>query len=104
MAKFYGKIGFVRSEEVSPGVWKNIPEERDYYGDVIRSAKQWQGSGEVNDNLMISNQISIIADSFVNENFAAMKYVKFMGARWKITNAEVQFPRLLLTLGGIYNG
>ena len=103
MAKFYGKIGFVKTVEVEPGLWEEQIIERPYYGDLTRNTSRFQSSGGVNDNINISNNISVIADPYANENFQHMRYVEFMGTKWKITNAEVQYPRILLTAGGVYN-
>ena len=104
MAKFCDVIGFVSTEETSPGVWEEVVTERTYYGDVGRNTFKYQSSGNLNDDINISNEISIVADAFANENFNAMRYVKFMGAKWKINNVEVRRPRLILNVGGVYNG
>ena len=104
MAKFYGAIGYGKSIETSPGVWEDQITERMYSGDLIRNSRRLQSSGNVNDDIKISNQISIIADPYANENFHLMKYASFMGTKWKITDIEVQYPRLILTVGGVYNG
>jgi hypothetical protein len=104
MAKWYGTIGYAVTEEVKPGVWKEQITEREYFGDVIKNTRRLQSASQLNDDINISNEISIVADPFANENFHAMRYVEIMGAKWKISNVEVQFPRLLLTIGGLYNG
>lgn len=104
MAKFFGKIGYIETVETSPGVWTESIVEREYYGDIIRNTRRWDSSQYLNDNLSISNQISIVSDPYANENFHSMKYIEFMNAKWKITNVEVQFPRLILDVGGVYNG
>lgn len=104
MAKWYGIIGFADNVEVEPGLWEDSIVEKSYYGDLIRNTRKLQNSGEINDNISISNQISILADPYANENFFKMRYAKFMGAEWKITDVEVQYPRLILSLGGVWNG
>lgn len=104
MAKFYGKIGYAQTVETVPGVWQEQITERDYFGDLIRNTRTAQSSNQLNDNINISNEISILADPFANQNFHLMRYVEYMGAKWKITNVEVQYPRLILTVGGVYNG
>ena len=103
MAKFYGEIGFGTSIETSPGVYEDQVTTRNYYGDLIKNTRRLESSGSVNDDVNISNQISIVADPYANENFYTMRYVKFMGAKWKISDVEVQYPRLILTIGGVYN-
>jgi hypothetical protein len=104
MAKFYDVIGFAEVKETSPGVWEETVTERKYYGDVGRNTFKYQASSNLNDDLNISNEISIVADVFANENFHAMRYVVFMGVKWKINNVEVKRPRLILNVGGVYNG
>lgn len=104
MAKYYGVIGYVETVETSPGVWEEQITERNYYGELVRNTSRFQVSDQVNDNVNIANEISIIADPFATQNFHAMRYIEFMGAKWKIINVEVRYPRLILTIGGVYNG
>lgn len=104
--KYSGTIGFVRTVEDPPdsGVYVEERTERHYYGNVLKLRKRYDNPGKVNDDITIGNQISIIADAYMNENLAYIKYCKFMGSWWKITEVEVERPRLILTLGGVYNG
>lgn len=104
MAKFYGNIGYAETVQTTPGVWEEKITERPYFGDLIRNTRALQSSDQLNDDINISNEISIVADPFANQNFHLMRYVEFMGAKWKITNVEVKYPRLILTVGGVYNG
>src|SRR5689334_1333478 len=104
MAKFHGKIGYVTSTEKAPGVWTDDVSEREYYGDVIRETKEWRSTDKVNDDLVVGNRISITADDFANQNFSAMRYVIWTGVYWKVSSVEIQRPRLILSLGGVYNG
>lgn len=104
MAKFFGKIGFATLTETTPGVWEEIITERDYYGDVIRNNRRLQGAQQLNDDISLSNEFSILADPFAVENFHSMRYLTYMGTKWKVTTVDVQYPRLILSVGGIYNG
>ena len=104
MAKFHGPIGYAQNVETAPGVFTDQITEREYYGDVIRESRQWIASSQLNDNLTVNNRISIVSDDFANSNFSAMKYVIWSGVYWKISNVEIQRPRLILSLGGVYNG
>lgn len=104
MAKFYGIIGYAETVETDPGVWEEEIIERMYFGDLLSNFRNLQNSGEVNDDVNIANKISIVSDPYANENFHSMRYVEFMDIRWKVTNVEVLYPRLILTLGGVYNG
>ncbi len=103
MAKWFGKIGFAETKETSPGVWEESITVREYYGDVTRNTRRLQSSENLNDNIVVSNDISIVADPYAIQNFHAMRYIEFMGAKWKINNVEVSYPRLILTLGEICN-
>ena len=104
MPKFFGKVGFGITQETSPGVWVDKITERDYRGDVTKMVRRLEGSEYLNDNLTVSNTISILADAFASENFFAIRYIQWGGARWKVSSVEVQRPRLILTLGEVYNG
>ena len=104
MAKYYGKIGFAESVESAPGVHVEKIVERNYYGERVRNSRRLQSANQLNDNINISNEISIVADPYADKNFHMMRYIEFMGTKWKISNVEVQPPRLILTAGGVWNG
>ena len=104
MAKFYGKIGYANTVETKPGVYEEQIVERSYYGDLIRNTRRLQSADQVNDDINISNEISIVADPYATNNFHTMRYAVFMGTKWKISNVEVSYPSLILSLGGVYNG
>lgn len=104
MGKYFGPIGYSVTEETTPGVWTEKIVEHIYSGELVRSTRKLQSSDQLNDNINVANEISILADPFAYANFHSMKYVEFMGAKWKVTSVEVQYPRLRLTIGGVYNG
>ena len=104
MAKFYGVIGYAVTKMTEQGIYEEQIVETEYVGDVIRNTRRLRDGSKINDDINISNQISIIADPYAANNFHTMRYVVFMGAKWKIAEVEVQYPRLILTLGGLYNG
>lgn len=104
MARWYGKVGYANTAETVAGVHEEQIIERSYYGDVHRNTRRLESSGNLNDNVNVAIEISIVSDAYAELNFHAMRYVEFMGARWKITNVQVERPRLTLTLGGVYNG
>lgn len=101
--KYCGQIGYSQTVETSPGVWTETITERTYYGDVIRNNRRLQDSNQVNDNVTISNEISVIADPYACHNFHMIRYLTFMGTKWKVSSVDVQYPRLILTIGGLYN-
>lgn len=106
MAKFYGEVGYGEAVETpeGSGVWVDEIVERKYYGDVIRNARSLQSGERLHDELTVSNSISIVADAYAQNHFFAIRYVKWMGALWTVTEVEVQSPRLIMRLGGVYNG
>lgn len=103
MAKFYGPVGYAELVKTAAGVWEEKIDERMYCGDLTRNTRRLQSSETLNDDITISSEVSIIADPFASQNFHRMRYVEYMGAKWKITNVEVRYPRLILTIGGVYN-
>lgn len=104
MAKFYGAIGYVEETNPSVGVVVEKPIEKFYRGDLIRGKRTLEKGEGLNDDIGISNQISIVADPYAINHMFAMRYVKMYGAAWKVTSVDVEHPRLILTLGGVYNG
>jgi hypothetical protein len=104
MAKFHGKIGYAQTVETVPGVHEETIMERLYYGDITRTSRALREGEQVNPVLTLGNSISIVADAYANEHFFAIRYVEWAGVRWTVVDVEVQFPRLLLRLGEVYNG
>lgn len=104
MAKFYDKIGYAESIETRPGIWEEVIVDRFYYGDVIRNTRRLENGESINDNVVVNNSISVVADPYAYQHFLAIRYVEWLGTKWKVTNVEIQSPRLLLTIGGVYNG
>lgn len=104
MARFSGMIGYVTTEETTPGVWTDVIVERQYYGDLTRHSRKWGSSDGVNDNIVFSQDISIVADPYLYENAHNMRYVIFRGIKWKITNFEIDRPRVRISMGEEYHG
>lgn len=104
MSKYFGKIGYGMTEETRPGVYEQKITVKEYYGDIVRNSRRLENGGKVNDDLNINMNLSIVADPFAYQNFHQLKYVEYKGAKWKATSVEPQFPRLIITLGGVYNG
>ena len=105
MARFYGNVGYVLTEEVERGVWTPSEEiVRPYYGEMTRNTSKFQTSGGVNDNITTANEVSIVADPYAIEHFMYIRYIEVLGAKWKVDNVEVKYPRLILTVGGVWDG
>jgi len=105
MAKFSGSIGYgTEMIETSPGIYEETQVEKPYTGDVIRNNRRVESGESINDNIALNNLFSIVADKYALLNFSTIRYIKWMGVSWKVTNVEVLGPRLILTIGGVYNG
>ncbi len=102
MAKYYGAVGYEVGELVDD-VWTEYTVERNYCGDSIRTSRRLQGAEQLNDNIVMGNQLSIVSDPFARQHFSEIRYATYMGIKWKVTTVEVQYPRLILTLGEVYN-
>ena len=102
MAKFYGTIGYATTTETSPSVWTEEITEREYQGDVLTYSKRYQSTEYRNDDIIIENRISIIADPYAYENFIYIRYITWLGHKWKVSSVDVKYPRLILTIGGLY--
>ena len=104
MAKWYGKVGYITTEETTPGVWTAKPIEREYFGDLTRNHKRWENSQNLNDNITLQNELSIVCDPYALQNFEYIRYAEIMGSLWRVTAVDVQYPRLILSIGGVYSG
>lgn len=104
MVRFCGKVGFAETRETAPGVWEEFVIERKYKGEVLRNTRRWENGENLNSTLVVNHQISVLADSYVYSHFFNVRYIEWMGTRWAVSSIEVRRPRLLLTIGGVYNG
>ena len=104
MARFSGKVGYVENKKIGPGKWGPEVTERHYYGDVTRAVRRLENGQDINDDVVVNNEISIVADPYAQTHFFAIRYVEWQGVQWTVSNVEVLYPRLILTLGGVYHG
>jgi hypothetical protein len=106
MARFSGVIGFGDTEEDPPGsgLFKDEITERTYFGDVVRNSLRFREADKINNDLTVGNSISIVADAYANERIDAMRYIRWKGVLWVVSNVDVEHPRLVIRLGGVYNG
>lgn len=104
MTKYAGLVGYVTQMETRPGIWEPVETEKQMRGDVIRLANSYESADKVNDDIILNNRISLVGDPFAYSNFTNLKFITYLGAKWKVTGIEVQRPRLICTLGGIWNG
>lgn len=105
MAKFFTKLGIAKGQyESQPGVFSELVEEFPCTGYVLRDSSRYDTPSKINDDLIVGNQLSVLADPYAYENFHSIRWIDWMGSRWKVTSVEVNYPRLILGLGGLYNG
>lgn len=102
--RFYGEVGYVTTVINDRGVAIPTITKRNYYGDVLEMNTRWQDTEYLNDDISVGHRISILADPYANQNFPYIKYVEWMGTRWDVKSVKLEYPRLILTLGGVYNG
>lgn len=103
MAKFFGNIGFLQTVQTTPGVYSESIIPKPYYGDVERMGRRWEKGESINDDIMVTNYVSVVADNFAMENLGYMRWVEFYGSKWKIQSVEIDYPRIKITLGGVWN-
>jgi len=106
MARFCGEVGYGESVETPSGggVFDDVITEFEYYGDVIRNTRKSEEGQSVNNDITVGNSISVVADEYANTHYHAIRYVRWAGTLWTVTNVEVKSPRLILSLGNVYNG
>ena len=105
MNKYYGNVGYAEMVETAPGVWVEDIVERPYYGDILRNFRRLEGSQEINDEVNVSNEISIVSDPYAYEHYHKIRYVILHGIKWKVTSVDASgYPRLVLSVGGEYHG
>lgn len=100
--KWYGQLGYRENVEVEPGVWEDQITEVNKYGDILRNYSSNQQGAKINDDISVSNQISMLADPYLLKSFHKIIYITYGGAKWRVSNIEVQYPRLIVTLGSLY--
>lgn len=103
--KFSGMVGFwLKDAETKKDVYRPTIVEKPYTGDVIEDRRRFQPSEHQNDDFTLNNRISILADTYAQRNWSSIKYVVWNGVKWKVTSVTVGYPRLILDIGGVYNG
>lgn len=104
MTKLYGKVGFVETVETAPGVWGPLETVRPYYIEATRNGRRYETGASTNDDLLVNSYVTMIADPFALEHVSMLKWIELYGVNWRVSSAEISYPRITLTLGGVYNG
>lgn len=105
MSKYYGKVGFMDAEKTDENsdVFVEKIIEHPYYGDILEYGSRWQSGQYLIENRLLTIKISIVADPYAYEHFSTIKYVEYGGKKWEVTGIDIQRPRLILTIGDLYN-
>lgn len=105
MTRFRGVVGFSMGQvERKPGVFVEDIVEKVYQGDVKRDTRQSRESEGLNEDLTVSNLIEIVADDFANAHVHVIKFVEWAGVAWSVGDTTVEYPRLTMRLGEVWNG
>lgn len=102
--KFTGKLGYSITQETSPGIWEDKIVEKDITGDTLSSNYRFENPSDAILDINLQTKISVVIDTYIKDHFGYIKYVKFQGVAWNVKSVDMQYPRLILTLGGLYNG
>jgi hypothetical protein len=104
MAKFSGLVGYVTQSESSPGVWSSVENPIMMKGDIIRQSSNGQNDDKVNSDVSLNHRVSLVGDAYSFGNYYNIRWVEINGLKWEISSIEIQRPRIIVTLGGIWNG
>jgi hypothetical protein len=104
MARFYGPVGFGEAVKTAPGVTKDVITEKNFFGDVLRNNVKSENAQSVNANVTVNNTISIVANTYAIDHLTNIRYIKWLGKNWEIDSIDVELPRLIFRLGGVYRG
>lgn len=97
-------LGFSeKNKEVRPGVWKMQPEEVTHRAKLLTYNKDYDSGEEVNDDLKLRNRYEIVMKD-KKLDYQDMRYVIVKGTKWKVSALEFLEVRIIITLGGVYNG
>lgn len=104
MAKFAGLVTYVTQVESRPGIWTDESISRLMRGDMLRKGSVGQNDDKVNSDISLNHRVSLVGDEYALNNYYDIKHIQLNGREWEVTSVEVQHPRLILTIGGLWNG
>lgn len=103
--KYVGNIGFLSSNtEVTGGIATQPIISKRYFGEIITTSSRLQTQDKINPDVTINNSIAILLDGYLNNNLSNIVYVEFLNKKWSVSSIELRHPRVILSLGGLYNG
>lgn len=108
MAKYAGLVGYVTQEEKVPGVWSTVADPKPMRGDIIRASASSQNDGrlssdKINKDVTLNHRVSLVGDAYAFGNYYNIKWIEIDGAKWEVSSVELQRPRLIVTVGGLWN-
>jgi hypothetical protein len=104
MAKFTGRVGYITQDETAPGVWSPVENSVVMKGDVLRLSSNTQNDDKVNSDITLNHRVSLLGDAYSFAKYYNIKWIEIDGQKWEVSSVEVQRPRIIVTLGGVWNG
>lgn len=107
--RFYGNVVYVEQveREDRPGVMVDKPTVRTVKGNVKKNFYRWKNNPNQStlDAENVSHIIEIVADPYAINHFGSMRYIEWLGQKWKIESVDASsLPQLTIYVGGLYNG
>lgn len=106
MARFYGTVGFMQTveDDSRPGMYfEKITEYPKRYGDILTNKWNSSPGKSINDDFKVANRISVVCNKKMISEAQFARYIIWNNVKWEITSVDIEPPRLIFTLGGIYN-
>lgn len=104
MTKYAGLVGYVVQEQTAPSVWTPVETPKRMKGDIIRQSASTQNDDKVNSDITLNHRVSLIGDAYAFSSYFNIRWIEIDGHKWEVTNVEVQRPRIIVSLGGPWNG
>ncbi len=104
MAKYAGLVCYVTQEEKVPGVWTPLENPVLMKGDIIRQSSNYQDNGKINSDISLNHRVSLVGDAYAFDNYYNIKWIMLDGRKWEVTSVEIQRPRIIVSIGGLWNG
>lgn len=103
MARYSGLVGYVTQEETVPGVWSPVENPRTMKGEIIRQSSTNPDHGKINSDISLNHRVSLWGDAYAFDSYYAIKWIQIDGRKWEVTSVEIKRPRIIVTVGGLWN-
>lgn len=103
MGKVKLGVGFGSNQELEPGIYDDVLEEKTYYGEILENRRSFDQGTTLSGDVKITNQFSIMGNTYLFDNLEKIRYVRYRNQLWTVTVDE-GYPRVTFNLGGLYHG